>query len=140
MKKCASVYYAMKEIIEEYSLDMVTVKCIGEFMDSYCSCCVALSMLNDEGYICGCQCNLNALLSGYILSALSKEPHFFGDVNMVDTKEGVARMIHCGSAPGAVVAPKGFIEFHRLTLKLYECLYPCPDGLKILLRQIFISA
>lgn len=100
LKKCASVYYAMKEIIEEYSLDMVTVKCIGEFMDSYCSCCVALSMLNDEGYICGCQCNLNALLSGYILSALSKEPHFFGDVNMVDTKEGVARMIHCGSAPG----------------------------------------
>ena len=98
--KCASVYYALKEIIEEYSLDMVTVKCIGEFMDSYCSCCVALSMLNDEGYHCGCQCNLNALLSGYILTSLSGEPHFFGDVNMVDTKEGVARMIHCGSGPG----------------------------------------
>lgn len=100
LKKCASIYYALKEIIEEYSLNMVTVKCIGEFMDSYCSCCIALSMLNDEGYICGCQCNLNALLSGYILSALSNEPHFFGDVNMVDIKEGVARMIHCGSAPG----------------------------------------
>ena len=100
LKKCASVYYALKEIIEEYALDMVTVKCIGEFMDSYCSCCIALSMLNDEGYLCGCQCNLNALLSGYILTALSGEPHFFGDVNMVDTKESVARMIHCGSAPG----------------------------------------
>lgn len=100
LKKSASVYYALKEIIEEYALDMVTVKCIGEFMDSYCSCCIALSLLNDEGYLCGCQCNLNALLSGYILSALSGEPHFFGDVNMVDTKEGVARMIHCGSAPG----------------------------------------
>lgn len=100
LKKSASIYYALKEIIEEYSLHMVTVKCIGEFMDSYCSCCAALSMLNDEGYICGCQCNLNALLSGYILSALSKEPHFFGDVNMVDTGSGVARMIHCGSGPG----------------------------------------
>lgn len=100
LKKCSGVYYALKEMIEEYALDMVTVKCIGEFMDSYCSCCIALSMLNDEGYLCGCQCNLNALLSGYILTALSGEPHFFGDVNMVDTKEGVARMIHCGSAPG----------------------------------------
>ena len=30
LKKCASIYYALKEIIEEYSLHMVTVKCIGE--------------------------------------------------------------------------------------------------------------
>lgn len=100
LRKTAAIYLALKEIIAQYGLDMVSVKCIGEFMDSYSSCCLALSMLNDEGYICGCQCNINAMISGYILSNLSGTPHFFGDVNMVDRKEAVARMINCGSVPG----------------------------------------
>ena len=100
LKKSASVYLVLKEIIAQNKLDMVSVKCIGEFMDSYCSCCLALSMLNDEGYICGCQCNINAMISGYILSELSGSPHFFGDVNMVDPGTAEARMINCGSVPG----------------------------------------
>lgn len=100
LEKCVRVYLALKEIIMQYDLDMISVKCIGEFMDSYTSCCLALSMLNDEGCVCGCQCNINAIISGYILTKLSGSPHFFGDVNMVDVKESTARMINCGSVPG----------------------------------------
>ncbi len=98
--RSVNVYAALKEIIEEYSLDMCSVKCIGELMDRYCSCCLALTMLNDEGFPSGCQCNVNALLSGFILSGFSGEPVFMGDVNVVLMRESMARLINCGFIPG----------------------------------------
>lgn len=98
--KSVKVYFALKEIIEEYRLDMCSVKCIGEFLDHYTSCCLAISMLNDEGYLVNCQCNLNAMLSSFILAQFSDDPVYFGDINMVDKENGTARVINCGSIPG----------------------------------------
>ncbi len=99
LRRAVSVYFALKEMIAEYELDMVTVKCIGEFMDRYSSCCIALAMLNDEGILCTCQCNLNATISAYILSRLSEMPVFFGDINVVVKETKTARLINCGSIP-----------------------------------------
>ena len=104
LRRAASVYFALKEMIEEYQLDMLTVKCIGEFMDHYCSCCLALMLLNDEGFVSGCQCNLNAMLSAYMHRQLSEDPHFFGDVNVVLKEQSAARVINCGSVPSRLAA------------------------------------
>ena len=100
LRRAVSVYFALKELASQEDLDMVTVKCIGEFMDNYSSCCVALSMLNDEGFVSGCQCNINAMISSYILSKLSGQPCFFGDVNCVDVDGSSMRLINCGGVPG----------------------------------------
>ena len=99
LEKQMRIYFALKEMIREYDLNMLSVKCIGEFMDAYASCCVALSLLNDEGFVAGCQCNINAMLSSYILHSFTGEPCFFGDVGAVYTDQGVARVINCGSIP-----------------------------------------
>lgn len=104
LERAVSVYFALKELIEDYRLDCCSVKCIGEFMDSYSSACLALTLLNDEGYVCGCQCNLNALISADVLTLLSGEPAFFGDVNTVDFRTGIARIINCGSVPGKLAS------------------------------------
>lgn len=101
-RRSVSIYVALKEIMREYDLQMFTVKCIGEFMDHYGSCCLALSMLGDEGVVCGCQCNLNAIISSYMLQRLSGQPCFFGDINTVLPNEGVARLINCGSIPATL--------------------------------------
>ncbi len=100
LKKALTIYIALKEIIKEYGLDMLSVKCIGEFMDEYCSACLALSMLNDEKFTATCQCNINATISSYILSQLSGNRCFFGDVNVVLKEDNTARIINCGSIPG----------------------------------------
>ena len=73
-------------------------------MDTYTSCCLALSALNDEGIPAQFQCKLNAAVSGYVLSLLAGEPAYFGDMNMVDTRDGVARLINCGSIPGRLAS------------------------------------
>lgn len=104
--RSVSVYFALKELISKFNLDMVSVQCIGEFMDRYSSCCLALALLNDEGYICGCQCNINAMLSTYILRKLSNAPVFFGDINLVLKKEKIARLINCGSIPMSLAESK----------------------------------
>ena len=104
LHRSVSVYFALREIIREQKLDLLSVKCIGEFMDSYASCCVALSMLNDEGFVCNCQCNINALISSYILTRLSGGPCFFGDVNVVLKEEGCIRLICCGGLPGKLAS------------------------------------
>lgn len=99
LEKQMRIYFALKEMIREYDLNMLSVKCIGEFMNTYASCCVALSLLNDEGFVAGCQCNINAMISSYILHSFTEEPCFFGDVGTVDIDQGVARVINCGSIP-----------------------------------------
>lgn len=110
LRRSLSVYVALKEIIEEYDLQMLSVKCIGEFMDCYCSCCLALSMLNDEGVVCGCQCNLNALISSFIMQRLSGQACFFGDVNVVLPKESLVRLINCGSIPATLASDKSNVK------------------------------
>ena len=47
---------------------------------------------------------MNAAVSGYVLSLLAGEPAYFGDINMVDTRDGVARLINCGSIPGRLAS------------------------------------
>lgn len=100
LRRAVAVYFALREIIEEQQLDMLSVKCIGEFMDNWACCCIGLSMLNDEGIVCNCQCNINALISAYLLANLSGCPCFFGDVNTVHRDEGTIRLICCGGLPG----------------------------------------
>lgn len=99
LMKAASVVLALREIKEQYELDFCSVKCIGEFMDAYTSCCLAVALLNDGGFTVGCQCSVNAGISSYLLSQLSGEPSFFGDVNMVDMQTAEARLINCGVIP-----------------------------------------
>jgi len=98
--RSVNVYIALRDIISTYKLAMLTVKCIGEFMDAYSCCCLAVSMLNDEGFTVVCQGNINALLSAYILSRFSSDPVYFGDISTVGKKDGVVRLINCGSIPG----------------------------------------
>lgn len=100
LRRAVAVYFALREIIAEQELDMLSVKCIGEFMDNWVCCCMGLSMLNDEGFVCNCQCNINALISAYLLATLSGAPCFFGDVNTVHRDEGTIRLICCGGLPG----------------------------------------
>lgn len=98
--KSVNIYIALKEIKEKYKLDFCSVKCLGEFINTYTSCCLAVSMLNDEGFTTGCQCNVNAAISSFLFSLISDSPAYFGDINVVLKDERIARLINCGSTPG----------------------------------------
>ncbi|MDP8200702.1 MAG: hypothetical protein P9M11_01010 [Candidatus Tenebribacter burtonii] len=49
------VYLAMKKLVEKYALDAVTLRCFDLVLDLGTTGCFALSRLNDEGIIAGCE-------------------------------------------------------------------------------------
>lgn len=110
-ERTVRVYIALSEIVEEYALDFCSVKCLDEFINQYTSCCVAVALSNDRGIVTGCQCNINASISMYLLSQLSDEPVFFGDVNVVHIKDCVARLINCGSIPTRLAKQASDVRF-----------------------------
>ncbi len=97
--KSMKVYLALEEVIDEYRLDMASIKCLGDFINTYTSCCMAVTLANDFGRVVSCQSDINATLSMYILKQLSGEPAFFGDISTVDYKSREARVINCGAMP-----------------------------------------
>jgi L-fucose isomerase len=90
---------AIERIIEEYELDMVSVKCLGDFINIYTSCCMSVVFAGDAGFTMSCQCDVNATLSMYIMRILSGEPAFYGDISTVMYEDGEVRMINCGALP-----------------------------------------
>ena len=110
LRKSVSIYAALKEIKSEYGLDLLSVKCIGEFMDAYASCCLALSMLCDEGVTAACQCSINAAISMFIMAQFSKLPPYFGDISVVLKDDKIVRLINCGSIPGKLAPDYDSIE------------------------------
>lgn len=98
LKKAAGAAAALEEIWMEYDLKLCSVKCLGEFINSYTCCCLAVAWMNHRGFVCACQCNINAILSMFIMKQMGGEDVYFGDVNTV-SKNGVVSLINCGSIP-----------------------------------------
>jgi len=97
--KSMKVHMAVQQVIDEYKLDMATIKCLGDFINTYTSCCMAVTLSNDAGRVLSCQCNINATLSMYIMKLLSGNSVTFGDVSTVDYKTREVRVITCGAMP-----------------------------------------
>jgi L-fucose isomerase len=97
--KSVKVHMAIQEIIKEYRLDMASVKCLGEFINTYTSCCMAVVLANDAGFTMSCQGDINATISMHIIKLLSGCQAFFGDISTVIYKDKEVRMINCGAVP-----------------------------------------
>ena len=104
LAKAARTALALEDLQAAHGFDLLSVKCLGEFINAYSSCCVAVAMLNDKGIVTSCQGNINATLSMYLLSYLSGDPIYFGDISVVHIRDRVARLINCGSIPPGLAA------------------------------------
>jgi len=113
VERSVRVYLALRKIVRENSLDLIAVKCLDEFINLYTSCCLAVSMLNDEGIPTVCQSDINAAISFYILSLLSEDPPYFGDIGYVDKKNAVVHLINCGSLPARLASSGDDVELNN---------------------------
>jgi L-fucose/D-arabinose isomerase len=105
------VYAALKKILHDYSLDYATVKCLGEFINTYVSCCAAISQANNEGIVVACQGNIDATISMQIFKLLSDAGSIMADVNVVYKKTGVAMMINCGTMPTSLAQDRASVRW-----------------------------
>lgn len=91
------VYLGLEKIIEREGYDFTGVKCTFDLSDNYCSACLAQSRLSSRGFVTACLNDSNGALSSYIMRLLTNEPLFTADVNLVDKKRNLVKLIDDGA-------------------------------------------
>lgn len=89
------IYQGLKNLMVEYSFSAITVRCF-ELLDFYKNTgCLALSLLNQEGLIAGCEGDIPALVSMIILYELSGKPVFLANPTCIDEEKNEVIFAHC---------------------------------------------
>jgi len=113
-EKSIRFYLALEKIIKEERFNFTGLKCTFDISDNYCSGCLAQSRLSKRGFVSACLNDANGALSTYILSLINDSaPLFTADVNLLNKKENIIKMIDDGTAsPALTNNPKKEVELH----------------------------
>ncbi len=93
VEKSLKVYVALKKLITKHRLNALTIRCFDLIKNVGTTPCLALSLLNSEGLVAGCEGDLSTLITMAILKELSGKPVFMGNISWVENSEIL--MSHC---------------------------------------------
>lgn len=99
------VYLGIKRLVSEYGFGAVTV---GSYPQCQGTACLAISLLNDEGIVAGCEGDMNATIAMYLLSLLTDAPVHFGEILDMDKADNTIISSHCGAAAKSLADCSGF--------------------------------
>ena len=89
------IYLGLKNLTREYNFNAITVRCF-DLLEFYKNTgCLALSLLNQEGLIAGCEGDIPALISMIVASQLTGEPVFLANINCIDQERNEITFSHC---------------------------------------------
>ncbi len=98
--KLATLTAKIRMFMEENSLTALAVRCWPEFARDFgIAPCAAMSILQSEGYILGCEGDVEGALSLLAHRAVGAETPFLADLSQVNLEENYALLWHCGVAP-----------------------------------------
>ena len=99
-------YLAFKSLAKERGFDAITV---GSYPDCQGTACLAISLLNDESIVTGCEGDMNSTIAMYILNKLCGTPVHFGEMLDIDETENTIISSHCGAAAISLADGKGHV-------------------------------
>lgn len=105
MDRSIRLYLSMRDMVEEYQWDFVGIKCQLELINNYCSPCLGMAQLNDDGWVTACECDTSGALSSYMLSMLANEPAYIGDISGLDFDTQMLRLANCGAMAMKLARP-----------------------------------
>ena len=89
------VYLALKELIEDYGLDAITVRCFELLLRHHTTGCLALSYLNNEDIVSGCEGDCQAVFSMLLLNILTGGKSFMANPAYIDIEKNNIVLAHC---------------------------------------------
>ncbi len=92
----------LKAVFLRHRLQAATLRCFSLIAPLRTSGCLALSRLNDEGLICGCEGDAPAVFSMRLLFALTGEIPFMANPAAVDIEANRLLLAHCSVPRRAV--------------------------------------
>jgi L-fucose isomerase-like protein len=107
------LYLAIKKLVAKNRWDFYTIQSFPGLGDDYSATCFAQSMMLEDG--CGTSTlgDLNTALSVLLLTKLSAEPVYYGDLQHIDRKSREIKIIGDGACPPSLagkLGPAGFAE------------------------------
>lgn len=94
---------SMRAFLKANALDALAIRCWPEFARDYgISPCAAMSILQDEGFILGCEGDVDGTLSMLCYKAIGVGIPFMADLSQVNLEEDFALMWHCGVYPASL--------------------------------------
>ena len=107
------LYLALKEIVEREEFDFYTIQSFPGLGDDYTATCFAQSMMLEDGHGTSTLGDFNTALTVLLLTKLSKEPVYYGDLQHIDVQKKEIKIIGDGACPPSLagkLGPAGFAE------------------------------
>jgi len=89
------VSIAMKKLVKKYQLDAVTIRCFDLVLDLKTTGCFALSKLNDEGIIAGCEGDLVSTLGMLWTYRKTSKIPWMANPARINRKDNTLWLAHC---------------------------------------------
>ena len=122
----------LDQIIDEYQLDAVALRCWTEVQQQLGVClCVLLGLLNDQGMAAACEVDVcNAVFMRALMLASGKPATCLDWNNNFEDDEDKCILFHCGPVPSSLMtAPGKIVENPILATSLGAgCSYGCNVG------------
>lgn len=107
------LYLALKQIVEKEKFDFYTIQSFPGLADDYTATCFAQSMMLEDGYGTSTLGDFNTALTVLLLTRLSRERVYYGDLQHVNRGNGEIKIIGDGACPPSLagkLGPAGFAE------------------------------
>lgn len=107
------LYLALKALVEEERWDFYTIQSFPGLADDYAATCFAQSMMLEDGHGTSTLGDFNTALSVHLLTLLSRDPVYYGDLQHIDRASREIKIIGDGAVPPSLagkLGPAGFAE------------------------------
>jgi L-fucose isomerase-like protein len=91
----ARVTVALRAVVRAHRLDACTVRCFDLVTEASTTGCLALSWLQDEGVVAGCEGDVPATLTLLWMQLMTDRPGFMANPQDIDPAAGTLWLAHC---------------------------------------------
>ncbi len=105
------LYLAIRKVVKQEGWAFYTIQSFPGLGDDYSATCFAQSMMLEDGWGTSTLGDFNTAMTVYLLSRLSAEPVYYGDLQHIDKKTGEIKIIGDGAVPPSLagkLGPAGF--------------------------------
>jgi hypothetical protein len=107
------LYLALKKVVAKEKFDFYTIQSFPGLASDYSATCFAQSMMLEDGIGTSTLGDFNTALTVFLLTKLSKERVYYGDLQHIDKKAREIKIIGDGACPPSLagkLGPAGFAE------------------------------
>ncbi len=107
------LYLALKKLVKQEAWDFYTIQSFPGLGDDYSATCFAQSMMLNDGVATSTLSDFNTAMTVKLLTDLSAEPVYYGDLQHFDKSNNEIKIIGDGACPPSLagnVGPAGFAE------------------------------